>query len=129
MYAAILGAPEDNVPEQLAARVGTMFADAAIAAAGGGSWSNPALTDRDRSIAIITALTAQGVTDERLRTHLTLARRHGVNDAAPSALMVLLASYLGFPSASQAMETVTTTRSSAGGKPPAHASGSTSPTS
>jgi hypothetical protein len=33
------------------------------------------LNDRDRSIAILTALTAQGVTDDRLRTH-TYALEH-----------------------------------------------------
>ncbi|WP_078993070.1 carboxymuconolactone decarboxylase family protein [Streptomyces sp. MMG1121] len=78
-------------------------------AAGGAAWSDPAITGRDRSIAVITALAAQGVSGDRLLTHLMLARRHGLDDQALTALMTLLAGYIGYPRASQAMETIHTT--------------------
>ncbi|MFI6486220.1 carboxymuconolactone decarboxylase family protein [Streptomyces sp. NPDC050564] len=64
------------------------------------------LTARDRSIAIITALTAQGVSGDRLDTHLQLARKHGLDNEALTALMTLLAGYVGYPRASLAMETI-----------------------
>jgi 4-carboxymuconolactone decarboxylase len=70
------------------------------------------LTDRDRSIAIIAALVCQNVTDERLQTYLSLARRNGVDQQALTALMILLTAYVGQPYTSRAMETVN--RSTAG---------------
>ena len=107
-YAKILGLPEQQVPEAFAARVGPDLADEALQAAGGAAWNHPGLTARDRSIAIITALTAQGVSGDRLETHLRLARQHGLDDAALTGLMALLAGYLGYPRASLAMEAVHT---------------------
>ncbi len=75
-------------------------------AAGGAAWSHPALTGRERSIAIITALAAQGLSGDRLATHLRLGRQHGLDQDALSALMTLLAGYIGYPRASFAMETI-----------------------
>nr|WTA24068.1 carboxymuconolactone decarboxylase family protein [Streptomyces sp. NBC_00853] len=108
-YARIFDVPEQDVAHSFATRVGTPFAEEALHAAGGAAWSHPALTGRDRSIAIITALAAQGVSGDRLLTHLALARRHGLDDQALATLMTLLAGYIGYPRASQAMETVHTT--------------------
>lgn len=54
----------------------------------------------------ITALTAQRVTGDRLETHLRVGRQHGLGEQALTALMALLASYLGYPHASLAMEAV-----------------------
>jgi hypothetical protein len=48
------------------------------------------VTRRERGIAIITALTAQGVTDDRLATHIRLARQNGLDQNALTALMILL---------------------------------------
>lgn len=90
----------------LAARVGAVFAEEALQAAGGPAWSHPALTGRERSIAVITALAAQGVSGDRLSTHLRLGRQHGLDEAALSALMMVLAGYIGYPRASLAMETI-----------------------
>ncbi|WP_329438846.1 carboxymuconolactone decarboxylase family protein [Streptomyces sp. NBC_01426] len=73
------------------------------------AWSHPALTGRNRSSAIITALATRGVNGDRLLTHLAPARRHGLDDQALTTLMTLLAGYIGYPRASQAMETVHTT--------------------
>ncbi|MFI0424428.1 carboxymuconolactone decarboxylase family protein [Spongiactinospora sp. 9N601] len=107
-YARIFGMPEGEVSAAFTARVGAAFAEEALHAAGGAAWSHPALTGRDRSVAIITALAAQGVSGDRLRTHLRLGREHGLDDDALTALMTLLAGYIGYPRASLAMETVHT---------------------
>ena len=111
-YARIFDVAETDVPAAMAARVGPLFAEEAFAAAGGPAWSHPALTPRDRSIAIITALAAQGVTGERLDTHLRLAAEHGIDREAQTALMTLLAIYIGYAHASAAMESVQNTAAS-----------------
>jgi 4-carboxymuconolactone decarboxylase len=105
-YAHLFGVPDDQVAASFAARVGPVFAEEAIQAAGGAAWADPALTGRDRSIAVITALVAQGVTGDRLGAHLELARHNGLGDDALTALMVLLAGYLGQPWTSLAMEII-----------------------
>jgi 4-carboxymuconolactone decarboxylase len=69
-YARIFDVPEDRVPAAMASRVGPVFAEEAFQFAGGAAWADPALTGRDRSLAIITALVAQGVYGDRLRAHL-----------------------------------------------------------
>ncbi len=108
VYARTLGVPATEAAAALATRTGAVFAEEALLAAGGTAWSHPGLTDRDRSIAIITALTAQGVTGDRLTTHLRRAHDEGLHVDALTGLMILLASYLGYPRASLAMETVHT---------------------
>ena len=105
-YAKIFGVPEGDLPAAFAERVGPVFAAEAIQMAGGPARSDPALTDRERGIAIITALTAQAVTDDRLTTHIRLAQQNGLDRDALTALMILLAGYLGYARASLAMETV-----------------------
>jgi len=105
-YARIFAVPEQDVPAALAARVGPVFAEEALQAAGGPAWSSPALTGRERSIAVITALAAQGVAGDRLATHLRLGLRTGLDQDALTALMALLTIYLGYAKASLAMETI-----------------------
>lgn len=87
-------------------RVGAGFTWEAFEAAGGPGWQGQNLTDRDRSIAVIAALVAQNVTDQRLTTYLALARRTGLNEEALTELFVLLTAYLGQPYTSLAMEAV-----------------------
>ncbi|MBU3065990.1 carboxymuconolactone decarboxylase family protein [Nocardia sp. NEAU-G5] len=105
-YARIFDVPEQDVEAAMTARVGPVFAAEAFASAGGPAWSHGALTARDRSVAIITALTAQGVTGDRLDTHLRLASANGIGHEGLTALMTLLANYIGYPHASAAMESV-----------------------
>ena len=107
-YAKLLALPKEEVVTALAGRVGPVFTEETLQGAGGAAWSHPAFTGRDRSIAIITALTAQGVSGDHLSTHLQLGRQHGLDQAALTALMKLLAGYIGYPRASQAMQTVHT---------------------
>ncbi len=105
-YARIFGVPEQELPAAMAARVGPVFAEEVLSSAGGPAWSHAGLTDRDHSVAIVTALVAQGVSGERLSAHLRLAVANGLDPDTLTALMVLLANYLGYAHASAAMETV-----------------------
>lgn len=105
-YARIFAVPEEDVPAEMAAVVGPVFAEEAFVSAGGPAWSHPALTPRERSIAVVTSLVAQGVTGDRLDSHLRLAQRNGLDREALTVLMTLLAGYLGYPRASVAMESV-----------------------
>lgn len=116
-YAKIFAVSEQEVPAALAARVGPVFAEESLQAAGGAAWSSPALTGRERSIAVITALAAQGVAGDRLATHLQLAQQNGLDEDALTALMALLAIYLGYAKASLAMEPIHRSASGAPGAP------------
>jgi len=105
-YARIFDLPEKDVPAAMAGRVGAIFAEEAFMSAGGPAWSHPAFTDRERSIAIITALAAQGVAGERLDSHIRLAQRNGLDYEALTAMMTLVTNYIGQARGSQAMEAV-----------------------
>jgi 4-carboxymuconolactone decarboxylase len=105
-YARIFDVPDGQVPAAMASRVGPVFAEEAFQFAGGAAWADPALSGRDRSLAIVTALVAQGVSGDRLGAHLDLARKNGLDGDALTALMVLLAGYLGYAHASLGMETI-----------------------
>jgi hypothetical protein len=59
-YARIFGVPDDQLAAVLASRVEPVFAEEALQAARGAAWAHPAPSGRGRSIAIITALAAQG---------------------------------------------------------------------
>lgn len=106
IYARNFGTDEAEAERIMTERVGVQFAREAFEAAGGPGWQSTALTNRDRSIAVIAALVSQNVTDERLLTYLSLARRNGIDQEGLSALMVLLTAYIGQPYTSLAMETV-----------------------
>ncbi len=116
-YARNFGVDEAEAQRTLTERVGTDFTHEVFEAAGGLGWQGTALTDRDRSIAVIATLVSQNVTDARLVNYLTLARRNGVDEDGLTELMVLLTAYVGQPLTSLAMETVR--RSAADTEPPA----------
>jgi 4-carboxymuconolactone decarboxylase len=105
-YARIFGVPETDVPAAMAGRVGEVFAEEVFMSAGGPAWSDPALTGRERSIAIITALAALGVAGDRLDSHIRLAQRDGLGYEALTAMMTLVTNYIGQAHGSLAMETV-----------------------
>jgi 4-carboxymuconolactone decarboxylase len=106
VYARNFGVTEAKAEALMTERAGREFTQEAFNAAGGNGWQSTALTDRDRSIAVIAALVSQNVTDERLTTYLAVARRNGVDERGLTALMVLLTAYIGQPFTSLAMETV-----------------------
>lgn len=106
VYARNFDVSEAVAEALMVERVGSEFTHEAFHAAGGPGWHSAALTDRDRSIAVIAALVSQNVTDERLTTYLAVARRNGIEEEGLAALMVLLAAYIGQPFTSLAMESV-----------------------
>jgi 4-carboxymuconolactone decarboxylase len=106
VYARNFGTTPAEAERAMTEHVGAAYTQEAFEAAGGPGWQGQTLTDRDRSIAVITALVAQNVTDVRLSTYLSLARRAGLDEEALTELMVLLTAYLGQPYTSLAMEAV-----------------------
>jgi len=115
VYARNFGVTEAEAERILTSHVGTDFIQETFSAAGGLGWQSESLTDRDRSIAVVAALVAQNVTDERLITYLTLARRNGVDERGLATLMVLLTAYIGQPYTSVAMEVVRRSAAAGGG--------------
>jgi len=115
VYARNFGVTEAEAERILTSRVGTDFTQEAFSAAGGLGWQSESLTDRDRSIAVVAALVAQNVTDERLITYLTLVRRNGVDERGLATLMVLLTAYIGQPYTSAAMQAVRRSAAAGGG--------------
>ena len=106
VYARNFGIDPTEAQRIMTERAGVVFTLEAFEAAGGPGWQSAALTDRDRSTAVIAALVAQNVTDQRLETYLSLARRNGVDSDGLTALMVLFTAYLGQPYTSMAMRAV-----------------------
>jgi 4-carboxymuconolactone decarboxylase len=104
-YASQFGVARDEVPAWFAERFGERFGEEAINAAGG-AWVDDCLTLRDRSLAVVAALVAQGGLDDRLRGHVRWAVEHGAIREELEALVTLLAVYVGFPRASTAMTVV-----------------------
>lgn len=92
-------------------RAGTEYTTEAYEAAGGPGWHGDGLTDRDRSVAVICALVASNVIDQRLDVYLALARRNGLDEDGLTQLMILLTAYIGQPYPSAAMQAVLRTNS------------------
>ena len=104
-YASQLGLSEAEVFEHLRTSFGERMATEAISAAGG-AWREDGLSLRDRSLAVVAALVAQGDSEARLRPHTRWALAHGATAEELEALVALLAVYVGYPRASVAMEVV-----------------------
>lgn len=104
-YASQFGIDREEVPTWFAERFGELFGREAINAAGG-AWNEDELSLRDRSIAVVAALIAQGGVESRLRGHVRWAIEHGVTPQQLEALVALLAVYVGYPKASVANEIV-----------------------
>jgi 4-carboxymuconolactone decarboxylase len=109
VYARNFRVSPDEAEALMTERAGTQYAHEAFLAAGGPGWQGHALTDRDRTIAVIAALVSQHVVDQRLITYLDGARDAGVSEEGLAELMVLLTAYLGQPAPSAAMHTIRTT--------------------
>jgi 4-carboxymuconolactone decarboxylase len=104
-YASQFGIDESEVAAWFEANHGARFGEEAINAAGG-AWNDDELSLRDRSIAVVAALIAQGGVESRLRGHVRWAVEHGVTPEQLDALVTLLAVYVGYPKASVANEIV-----------------------
>ena len=106
VYAASFGVEPEDVLSAMTHRVGSVYAEDAILAAGGPAWNDPGLPDRDRSIGVLTALICEGVLGERLDAHLERAVRNGVDQHGLEVLMVLLSLYIGQARTSVAAEDI-----------------------
>lgn len=68
----------------------------------GDVWERPQLSKRDRSLVTVSALVAMNRTDQ-LRSHLALARQHGVTQEELVEAITQLAFYTGWPNAVSAI--------------------------
>ena len=105
-YASQLGLSEQDVFPHLSARFGEPMATEAVHAAGAAWEPDSPLSLRDRSFAVLTALTVQGGVEERLRPHVRWAIAHGATRAEIERLLAFLAVYVGYPRASVAAELI-----------------------
>lgn len=105
-YAQNFGVDETTAERLMVERAGVEYVAEAYEAAGGPGWQGDALTDRDRSLAVIAACIASHVVDDRLDVYLRVARRNGIDDDGLTQLMILLTAYLGQPYPSAAMAAV-----------------------
>lgn len=106
VYARNFGVDEETAEQLMTDQAGVEYVSEAYEAAGGPGWHGSALTDRDRSIAVISAFVAGDVNDQRLDVYLNLARRNGLDDEGLTQLMILLTAYVGQPYPSAAMQAV-----------------------
>lgn len=104
-YASQFGIDKGEVEAWFAERFGDRFGPEAINAAGG-AWGDGALSLRDRSLVVVTALIALGGVESRLGRHVQWALDHGVTEAELEELVAFLAVYVGFPRASMGAEVV-----------------------
>ena len=77
------------------------FQDLITRYAWGEIWARPGLDRRVRSCITLTALVAQGRSDE-LELHIRAARRNGLTDAEISEVLLQTAVYCGVPAANSA---------------------------
>ena len=117
VYARNFGVDEGTAEQLMVERAGIDYTAEAYEAAGGPGWHGSGLTDRDRSIAVISALVANNVIDQRLDFYIGLARRNGLDDEGLSQLMILLTAYIGQPYPSAAMQAVRRTATAGGTGP------------
>ena len=87
--AGIFAVPANEVVVAFAERVGPLFVEEALQAAGGAAWSHPALTGRGRSIAIPPpALVASGCPAIASAPHLQLGRQQELHKATLTASLL-----------------------------------------
>jgi 4-carboxymuconolactone decarboxylase len=105
-FARQFGIAEDDVRTYMTERFGERMAAEAIDAAGSAWAPDSPLSLRDRSLAVLAALIAQGGVEERLGPHVRWALEHEVTRQDIEALAAFLAVYIGYPRASVAMEVI-----------------------
>src|SRR2546427_8331559 len=102
VYAGQLGVAPESVPDELTRLFGARMAAEALYAMGGSAWDD-ALSRRERSMIVISALIAQGAVVGRLRPHVRWAITNGVTRDELDALVAMLAVYVGYPRAAEGM--------------------------
>ncbi|HEY8581544.1 MAG TPA: carboxymuconolactone decarboxylase family protein [Capillimicrobium sp.] len=102
-FATQFGIAESDLEGHLGGLIGAHMAREAVRA-NADAWSEHELSLRERSIAVVAALVAQGGVEGKLRAHLRWAVDHGCTVAELESLLVVLAVYVGYPKASTAME-------------------------
>lgn len=105
-YGDQFGVEPAEAESRLRSQLGARMATEAIMATGGSGWDEDELSLRDRSLIVLAALITQGAVESRLRGHLRWAIAHDCTPAEIHGLVTLLATYIGFPRASVAMEFV-----------------------
>ena len=103
-YASQFGLSEEETAPYMEQLLGPAMAEEAQHAAAAAWREGGALSRRDRSLAVIASLVAQGGVDARLRGHLRWAPENGLSRAELDELITLLAVYVGYPKASVGME-------------------------
>jgi alkylhydroperoxidase/carboxymuconolactone decarboxylase family protein YurZ len=102
-FASQFGVEESDLVDHMKKKFGAQMTEEAIQSAGGGAWEENELSLRDRSIAVVAALVAQGGVEARLGGHIRWAIEHGVSAVQIESLITLLAVYVGYPKAAVAM--------------------------
>ena len=95
--------PEEQVLGVLTGLLGEPLAEDSLIATGG-AWQDGPLRRRDRSIAVIASMIAIGGVESRLASHLRWGLRNGLSPEEMEELIRMLASYVGYPRATMAME-------------------------
>jgi 4-carboxymuconolactone decarboxylase len=103
VYGSQFDIPADEVPRVLTELFGGRMAEEALHSMGGSAWDN-ALSWKERSLAVIAALIAQGGVEDRLRTHIHWAVRNGATREELDALVSMLTVYVGYPRATAGMK-------------------------
>ena len=78
----------------------------------GDVWTRPQLSDRDREIAVLAALTTLGGVEKELASHVTMARKVGLSREEINEILILMSVYAGFPKALSALEIATVAQAS-----------------
>jgi 4-carboxymuconolactone decarboxylase len=102
VYASQFGVPDSEVTAILTESFGPRMAEEALASMGGSAWDG-VLTWKERSLAVVAALIAQGGVEDRLRAHIRWAARNGATREELDALVSMLAVYVGYPRAAAGM--------------------------
>ena len=105
VFVGVSGADGPGDPAADLAALARRLGDVGVLAyrwAFGEVWARAELSRRDRSLAVITILTALGAVDE-LAVHVPTGIRHGLSAAEIEAAITHLALYAGFPRAVEAM--------------------------
>lgn len=105
-YASQFRASPEEAEERLSKILGATMAEGAVLAAGGTSWEDNCLTRIERCFIAVAAMVSIGGVEPRLRGYVRWAMDLGGTPEQLEALVSLLATFVGYPRASVAMEVV-----------------------